>query len=57
MADGDSLENCCRRKTTVGSNPTPSANLKLKSNKMLPIKFIEIGGICVFANGLLTNII
>ena len=29
MAYGDGLENRCRCKPTVGSNPTPSAKLRL----------------------------
>ncbi len=49
MVYGDGLENRCRRKTTVGSNPTPSAILKLKEYKMPPIWIYTTGGISIFA--------
>ncbi len=54
MAYGDGLENRCRCKTTVGSNPTPSARLKLKKEEMPQTIRLKVRGICVFANGLLT---
>ncbi len=50
MAYGDGLEHRCRRKTTVGSNPTPSAILK----QIGTIKPPRNGGFFIFANGLLT---
>ena len=56
MAYGDGLENRCRCKLTVGSNPTPSAILKLKSKNMPPNVSYIIVGINVFANGLLTRV-
>ena len=42
---------------TVGSNPTPSAIFKAKKDKMSPTGQFQIGGIIVFANLLLTQII
>ena len=37
MVYGDGLENRCSRKGTVGSNPTPSAILKLRARQRLEI--------------------
>ena len=56
MVYGDGLENRCPRKGTVGSNPTPSAILKLKSKKMPSNGCSKFGGISVFANLLLTEV-
>ena len=55
MVYGDGLENRCPRKGTVGSNPTPSAILKLNQYKMPPNDNLKVGDIIVFANRLLTR--
>lgn len=34
MDYGGSLENCWRRKSPVGSNPTPSANFRRKNGEV-----------------------
>ena len=54
MVYGDGLENRCSCKGTVGSNPTPSAILKLilQDNQLLRLPIN--GGFFIFANGLLT---
>ena len=41
MVYGDGLENRCRCKPTVGSNPTPSAILNLKYENKLRLKYSE----------------
>ena len=55
MVYGDGLENRCTRKGTVGSNPTPSAILKLISKNTRNIKTPIFRGLFLFANGLLTE--
>ncbi len=56
MAYGDGLENRCRCKPTVGSNPTPSAILKLISKNMPSNGCSNFEGFSVFANKLLTEL-
>ncbi len=55
MADGDGLENRCSCKGTVGSNPTPSAILKLKYNNKHLLGISENRSFFIFANVLLTS--
>jgi hypothetical protein len=57
VAYGDGLENRCWCKPTVGSNPTPSAILKLKSKKKPPNGCSNSRGFSIFANKLLTEIL
>ena len=50
MVYGDGLENRCRCKPTVGSNPTPSAILKLETNNNRKAKAPIFRGLFHFAN-------
>ena len=54
MAYGDGLENRCSCKGTVGSNPTPSAILKLILHEKQLLRLPINGGFLIFANRLLT---
>ena len=54
MAYGDGLENRSRLLASEGSNPSPSATLKLNLKKMPPNGCSDFGGIIIFDNRLLT---
>ena len=54
MVYGDGLENRCRRKTAVGSNPTPSATLlgvhSLAVTYRLPRALLKASGLTQFGS-------